>query len=131
MRKDKLRVTLTVEGRDCGVFSKRTGGGVDSDETKYRPGAGMAKISLGGQRDPQNVTLTGLATLENKPIRDWIEQHAGEGRALVKEQPLGPDNNPWGEPKVWPGTVKAYTPPDADTHSSDAAEFEVEISTEE
>lgn len=129
-RKDKLRTTLTVDGRDCGVVAARTGGGVDSDETKYRAGAGQKKKSYGGQRDPQNVTLTGVEELEMRGLIDWLMTRAGEGRATVVEQPLGPDNNAWGPPRVWTGTVKAVRGGESDSNSSDVTEFEIEISTE-
>jgi hypothetical protein len=47
-REDTWLVSLSIDGRDLEVWDKLSGGEVDSDESKYRPGGMAAEISLGG-----------------------------------------------------------------------------------
>lgn len=121
------RVTLTVDGRDAGVFSKREGGGTDSEDTKYRRGGGEPKKALGGDTDVDEITLTGLQELATRDLIKWLRTRCGKGNAVVKEQPLDPDGKPWGKPDVWTGKLKGIASAEVDVNGSDAAEFEATV----
>ena len=130
-RQDQSAVTVSIDGVDYGIWDKRDGGGVDSEETKYKPG-GMGKpISLGGNVETDNVTVSRLYDLErDHTVVQTLLSKPGKGRMVVKDQPLDPDGNPFGAPTVWRGVVKTVTPPERDSESSDPAMIEIEMSTE-
>jgi hypothetical protein len=126
LQKD-ARVTLTVDGRNCGVFSKREGGGTTSDDTKYRRGGGEPKKALGGDVDVDEVKLTGLQELVTRDLIKWLRTRVGKGAAVVKEQPLDADGKAWGKPDVWTGKLSGVASAEVDVNGSDAAEFEATI----
>lgn len=125
---NQYRVHLTLDGEDYGVFDKKEGGEVDSEESKYRPGGMAPQISLGGQTEVGNLTLSRLYERD----RDHARVHAlmgrvGKGSVVVTVQPLDEDANPWEDPLVYNGTLKRVQPPDVDSMSSDPAMLEIEI----
>lgn len=127
-RENQSAVTMTLDGVDLGVWDKLEGGGIDSEETKYRPGAMGAHVSLGGATEVGNVTLSRLYQLaRDHNIVHWLMSRAGKGQVTVARQPLDVDANAYGRPIVYTGTLKAVTPPAVDSESSDAALIEVEI----
>jgi hypothetical protein len=66
-REDTWLITCSVDGRDLGVFDTKSGGELDSEEAKYKPGGMAAEISLGGSRTYGNLTITRYADY----VRDW------------------------------------------------------------
>jgi len=130
-RQDQSAVTVSIDEVDYGIWDKKDGGEVDSEESKYKPG-GMGKpVSLGGSQETGNVTVSRLYDLErDHPEIVTLMSKAGKGRMVVKDQPLDPDGNPFGDPVVWRGIVKTVTPPERDSESSDPAMVEIEMSTE-
>jgi hypothetical protein len=126
-RQDQYAVTLTVDGVLLGVFDALEGGEVDSEETRYKPGGMGAPISLGGSVEVGNLTLSRLYVLNRDHDRiHWLSR-AGKGACVVSRQPLDVDGNAYGRPLVYTGTLKAITPPEVDSESSDAAKLELEI----
>lgn len=132
-RQDLARVTLRVEGRDCGSFMKREGGGRDSGDKKIRPGGGEEEVILGGPPTREIVKLTGLQTLEKRELVRWLDSRAGRGgndQAVCSEHPIDGDGNVNGPPFTWRGSVKSVKPADTDsTSDGNESEFEVEILT--
>jgi hypothetical protein len=127
-RQDQYAVTLTVDGVPLGVFDALEGGEVDSEETKYRPGGMGSPITLGGSVEVGNLTLGRLYVLNRDHDRiHWLISRAGKGTCVVSRQPLDVDGNAYGRPLVYTGTLKAVTPPEVDSESSDAAKIELEI----
>jgi hypothetical protein len=55
-REDTWLITASVDGRDLGVFDTSSGGELDSEESKYKPGGMAGEISLGGTRTYGNLT---------------------------------------------------------------------------
>jgi hypothetical protein len=47
-RLDQYNVTVSLDGTPLGTFDKMTGGEIDSEETKYKPGGMAPQVSLGG-----------------------------------------------------------------------------------
>lgn len=134
IRQDTRSITVTVyyPGSDTpiikGIWDKRSGGQVDSEETLYHPGDMADPISLGGRRNVENVTLQRLCRVQ----RDWqalpvLMASVGKSRVTVSDQPLDFDGHVIGNPVVWNGTLKRVTPPDADSESSGAALVEIEV----
>lgn len=127
-RQDTFRVRLQVDHVKFGVWDKKTGGDMDSNELKYSPGGMVPQISLGGQKMPANVVLQRIYDVvdDNDRINLLL---AGVGRhdATVHQQPLDFDGNPFGKAIVWHGTLKRVTVPDVDSEGNAAALVEVEI----
>ncbi|MBO0881938.1 MAG: hypothetical protein J2P17_16670 [Mycobacterium sp.] len=128
-RIDQYSVTVTVEGLGAlGVFDKLTGGDVDSDEQKYRPGGMADPVSLGGA-----VTMTNIVVSRNYVLeRDHPNIHkllASVGRAWiwVVKQPLDIHKVPYGRPLIYQGKIKNVKPPEHDSTSSDPAMLDIEF----
>jgi hypothetical protein len=132
-RQDTFRVTLTVDSRDLGVWDKKTGGDVDSNELKYRPGAMGPLQSLGGTTVPSNVTLQrNYDKVRDHDNINFLLSRVGGVRATVHQQPLDLDGNPYGSKAVhWHGTLKRVLVPDVDSEGNAAAMLEVEVSVDE
>jgi hypothetical protein len=131
-RQDTFRVTLTIDGKNYGVWDKKTGGDVDSNELKYRPG-GMGPIqSMGGTRVTNNITLQRDydRVRDHDHVNEFLKA-VGKKRATVHQQPLDLDGNPYGKAIHWHGVFKRVLAPDHDSEGSGAAMIEVEISVDE
>lgn len=138
IRQDTRAVLVTVfrPGTDIpiikGIWDKKTGGQVDSEETIYHPGGMVDPVSLGGRRNMENVTVSRLCRLQ----RDWqaipsLIAGVGKSRVVIADQPLDFDGHATGiKSLVYSGTLKRVTPPDADSESSGPAMLEMEITTE-
>lgn len=129
-REDQFNVTVTVGELVLGTFDKKSGGEIDSEELKYRPGAMGAQVSLGGFVNVGNVTVSRLFDL-SRDLPNVGALRAAVGRANVTAvvQHLDVDGNVFGKPYTYTGKLKQYTLPDHDSMSSDAAMFELEISS--
>lgn len=139
-RQDTWNVTVRLQDltnpnkpmNNLGTWDKKSGGELDSDETKYNPGAMAKAISLGGKTTPGNITVSRLYILERDHQVLLPKVIAGTGRASmeVHQQPLDVDGNAFGKPIVWKGTLKRATFPEVDSESSDAAMIELEMTVE-
>lgn len=136
VRQDTRRTTVTVfrPGTDIpiikGVWDKKTGGQVDSEETTYHPGGMADPISLGGRRNVENLTLSRLC----KVGRDWaaipsLMAAVGKAAVTVTDEVLDFDGNsiPGTSTLTYKGTLKRCTPPDTDSESSGPAMIEIEV----
>jgi hypothetical protein len=130
----RVSITRSINGvlvtKDLGTFDKMSGGEVDSEESKYRPGAMAQQISLGGYTTVGNVTVSRLYDLaRDYPNVAWILNGVGNADVTVNKQSLDINGNPYGKPLVYSGKLKTWTPPDHDSMSSDPAMFEFEVSS--
>jgi hypothetical protein len=129
-RQDQGAISVAIDGVNTGIWDKLSGGEVDSEETKYKPGAMANEISLGGSVNTGNVTVSRLYVLnrDHVNIKGWIAR-VGKAAVTVSKQPLDVDGNAFGDPLVYAGILKMVTPPELDSESNDAALVELEIST--
>ena len=129
-RQDQYAVSVTIDGVNTGIWDKLTGGEVDSEETKYKPGAMAKEVSLGGSVNTGNVTVSRLYVLprDHTSIKGWLNR-VGKAPVTVSKQSLDTDGNVFGDPLVYSGILKMVTPPEVDSESSDAALVEIEVST--
>lgn len=134
-REDQFNITASVsyggETKDLGTFDTFDGGEVDSDDTKYWPGGLQQQISLGGRRQVGNVTIGRMYDLgRDHPIMGWLLGGVGCAEVVVTKTsmtacpPSAVEN-----PIVYKGKMKAVTPPGHDSNSSDAASWEMEVSS--
>lgn len=138
IRQDTRAVLVTIfyPGSDRpiikGIWDKKTGGQVDSEESIYHPGAMADPVSLGGRKNVENLVLSRLCRIG----RDWsviptLVAVVGKADVTVADQPLDFDGNASGiNPLTYRGTLKRVTPPEADSESSGAAMIEIEVTVE-
>lgn len=140
-RQDTQQVTLQIKNPDTDdwavfwpnsddrIFDKKTGGEVDSDIYKYKPGGMRKQRSLGGSKNTGDLTLTRnyVLELDHGPsifLSDWV----GRAKCTVSQTMMDIDGNPYGKPTVWVGYLKTVTFPEHDSESSDPAMLEVVVS---
>lgn len=139
IRVDTRSVLVTVfqPGRDVpiikGVWDKKTGGQIDSEETIYHPGAMADPVSLGGRINVENIVVSRLCRMQ----RDWqaipgLLAGVGKSKVTIADQPLDFDGNVASgvDSLTYTGTLKRVTPPDVDSESSGPAMIEMEITIE-
>jgi len=129
-RTDQYNVTVSLDDQDLGTWDKMTGGGVDSEEKKYKPGAMGPEVSLGGSVSVDNITVSRLYDLSrhHTTVKAIIAK-VGKGTVVVSKQPLDVDGNVFGDPIVYRGKLKTCTPPEVDSEGNDAAMVELEVSS--
>lgn len=129
-REDQYRVTVSVDGVDLGTWDKFTGGEIDSEESKYKPGGMAPEVSLGGSITVTNFTVSRLYELSrDHPKVPLLKSKVGKGTVTATKQPLDVDRNAFGAPIVYTGILKQLTLPDHDSTSSDPGMIELEISS--
>jgi hypothetical protein len=133
-RQDQYNVTVTVSyggtAKDLGTFDSFSGGEIDSEETKFWPGGLGQQISLGGRRTVNNVTVGRLYDLSrDHPNMGWLAGGIGKADVTVTKTSITVDGVASGRPLVYRGKLKQLTPPEHDSESSDAAMYELEISS--
>lgn len=134
-RKDTFKVDVSVEDiktgnmLKLGVWDKKTGGDIDSEEYKFSPGALGDTVSLGGRKVINNLVISRLYRLvrDHDKLAGRLIAGVGKARVTVAQQPLDIDGNVFGNPIVWTGTLKRFSPPEVDSESSDAALAEIEV----
>lgn len=130
-RLDQYDVSVSIDGTNYGTFDKMTGGDIDSEELKYKPGAMQTEISLGGPVTVANVTVSRLYVLNRDHgfLPTW-KAAVGKGVVVVRKQPLDINKTPFGNPVVYTGTLKSLKLPEPDSEGAGtAAQVELEITT--
>src|SRR4051812_2915962 len=112
-RVDQYDITVQIGGTRLGTWDKFSGGEIDSEETKYKPGAMAPQVSLGGSVMVGNVTISRLYVLNGDhgraaTYKSWV----GKAAVTVTKQPLDVDGHPFGSPLVYNGTLKRVTFPE-------------------
>jgi len=127
----RIRVPGNQSFSDFGIWDKRSGGELDSEETTYYPGNMSDRISLGGRVVPGNNTLQRLfAGDRDQRQLATLYKCVGKAAVTITEQPLDRDGNAYGNPIVWTGTLKKVASPNRDSESNNPALIEIEVSTE-
>ena len=117
-----------------GIWDKRGGGALDSEELKYRPGSMGDEVSLGGRDVNENVTVSRLYRIDRDHVDLRPKLIAGRGKARMEVHQIPLDVYGIADPSmkaaVWKGTLKRISVPEHDSESSDAALVELEMSTD-
>lgn len=125
-RQDTWLVTANLEGKDLGIFDKKEGGEVDSDENKYPLGGMLGEISLGGRKTIGELTISRYYDADrDDPLFGFFNSHVGAGVGSIGIVPLDFHGNPQGAPVVYSATLRTFTPPEVDNESQDAAMLEL------
>jgi len=126
-RQDTWIITVHLDGVSFGIWDKKTGGEVDSDDIKYYPGGMLPPIMLGGKVTTGNVTLQRLYDrIDDHGKINTLMAAAGRGNVTVAQRPMDPDGNPVGKAITYTGVLKRVSPPDTDSESTTAALYEIE-----
>lgn len=130
-REDQYAVTVSVAGVSLGTFDKLTGGEMDSEEVKFRPGGMGPEVALGGPRTTSNVTVSRVYSLDGDHTVNLPTLKAAIGKAsvTVSKQPLDVDGNAYGSPTVYTGVLKNVKLPDHDSQGNNVGMLELEVST--
>lgn len=117
---------------DLGVWDKRSGGAVDSEELRYKPGGMAPSVSLGGSKNVENVVVSRLYRLvrDHQELSSWLIAGVGRAQMQVSQLPLDIEGRAFGRPIIWKGTLKRCSVPEHDSESSDAAMIELEMTVE-
>lgn len=133
-REDTHLLTMSIDGgpgvgvKKLGVWDRKEGGEIDSDENKYKPGGMAAEISLGGTKTIGNLTFSRYYDwARDDAIMGWMIDRVGEGRGTLGVQMLDVHGNPQGGLLTYGGTLKTFTPPDLDSTSNDPAMLSAEF----
>lgn len=131
-RVDQWSVTVSIDSVPWGVFDARTGGDLDSTDTKFRSGGMGVEYSLGGTTTVNNVVLRRNYQMyrDHSHMHNIVPHRIGKARCRCGAQPLDADGNPYGKPIIWNGVLKRVQFPDHDSNASDAGMLEIEISVD-
>jgi len=129
-RNDQYLITASVAGVPLGIYDKHKGGDTDSPEKKYRGGGMGPQVSLGGQPEVSNVTITRLYDRDRDvDLVRWLRTQIGQPMS-VSRQPLDANKNPKGRPDVFTGKLKKVSPTDVDSEGNAPDTYDLELSTE-
>jgi hypothetical protein len=129
MLTSNTRVTAQVGTINLGVCAFKSGGQIEADDVKYRPGSMEPQQSLGGPVSVENVTIRRMFDPEMRGVFHALASLCGKASMTVTSQPLDADGNPEGDPQVYRGILIRVTPPSSDANANDAAELELEMSS--
>jgi hypothetical protein len=92
--KSQYHVSLTVDGVNCDVWDKKTGGDVQATMTKHFPGGMGKQKTYGGKVEVTDVVLTRVKEREDRDdiakIKQF-QQRVGKAGCVCVEQPLDAD----------------------------------------
>lgn len=127
-RQDTWSIIVKFRGNTIGFFDKKSGGAVDSEDTKYYPGDMADPISLGGRKTTDNVTLQRIYDgNDDHEIIGELMEGVGRANVTVTQRPKDPDGNSFGKRITYDGKLKRVLPPETDSESSSAALLEIEV----
>jgi hypothetical protein len=124
------RVSLTIDGRDCGVWDKKSGGKIGSPILTYPPGGMEPQISLpGATQTVDTITISRYydRVRDHDNLLGFLLARSGKGRAVVKQRPLDDDGNGYGRSIVTTGRLQSVEPPATDNESDTPAMLTLEI----
>jgi hypothetical protein len=130
-RLDQYNVSVSIDGTQLGTFDKLTGGELDSEETKYKPGAMAPQITLGGSTTVGNVVVSRLFDLDRDlPKIPFLKSRVGKGTVTISVQSLSVDGDIKGSPRVYTGKLKTLKFPEPDSEATtSAAMLELTVSS--
>src|SRR5215472_2289762 len=114
---------------NLGVWDKKTGGDLDSDEVKYYPGGMAAVEALGGRLNPTNLTLQRIYDrVDDAQYITKLFNGVGNEPVTVTQHAMNLDGTLYGAKRViWTGVLKRVRYPDVDSETTGAALIEIEV----
>jgi len=114
---------------NLGVWDKKTGGDLDSDEVKYYPGGMVGVEALGGRLNPTNLTLQRIYDrVDDAQYVNRLFNGVGNESVTVTQHPMNLDGSLYGPKRViWTVVLKRVRFPDVDSETTGAALIEIEV----
>lgn len=135
MREDQGNVTLRVKingtWTDFGTWDNKSGGESKGKSVKHKPGNMGPEEDLGGPKSVSNVTLQRMRRLGDAAKIKQLHAVAGKADAMVSEQDLDADGNPYGDPTVYTGKLIEVNPASKNSSSSNVSMDELVIGPNE
>lgn len=121
-------ITVSVNEVSLGTFDSYSGGEPTAKGNKHRAGGMGLEVSYGSLPSWSDITVSRVYEW----ARDWELERtlvglAGRVTAHMTEQPLDPDGNAYGKPKVWQGRFLGVKPGKADSTSDAVRLWEIDI----
>jgi len=128
VRQDQWAIRVKLNGNTTGVWDKKTGGAVDSDDGKYYPGDMAEPLALGGRKTTDNVTLQRFYDIhdDHAMVNSFINA-AGKGAITITQRPLDENGNGFGKTITYDGKLKRVLIPETDSESGTVAMIEIEV----
>jgi len=127
-RQDTFVVRVSLNGVSLGIWDKKTGGALDSDDIKYYPGGMLPPIMLGGKKTTDNITLQrNYDRVDDHDKIGTLLNAVGSGVVDISQRPMDPDRNEIGKSITWTGILKRVMVPDVDSESTTASLVEIEV----
>ena len=127
-----FRYTLSIDGRDEGVWDLATGLGRGSEVSKHRAGGSLtSSATLPGAIVHDDVTVNrGYQRTRDHDLARRLIGREGRAPVVLKSIPLDADMNPYGRPTTRAGVLMRVNEPDYDSNSTDTARLELVLSVE-
>lgn len=128
-RADTYSVKVVVDNVDLGIFSTMSGGAMDSEDVRHRPGGMQPEVSLGGPATQTEITVSRLEdeTRGDPDTVTWLMSRVGKAQAKVIRTPLDRAGNVAGAPRTHRGALKMVSPADHDSNGSEPAMWSMTI----
>lgn len=123
--------TLSVAGRDIGVFQTHSGGHVTGESVADRSPGQEYPAASGGEKTIAPITTSRRVKLERDTdeLIAFLQRHVSvENAAVYNRRPLDSNRNPVGSGRTWTCTITAVNEPDSDSNSeNEPAVLEIEL----
>jgi len=126
-RQDTWLTHFQIDNWFLGAWDQFSGGEIDSEEAKYRPGGMDYEISLGGRVTYGNVTVAKYwENWLSQSLYPWAIGRVGKARIYICRYPMTADFVQIGRGVAYQGTLKRISVPDYDSMGTDVALMEAE-----
>ena len=126
-RQDTHNITVSVDGRQLGLFDVKSGGELDSEENLYNPGGMLGQVSIGGAPTIGNVTVERFYdALRDHPLMAWLGNRRGWGRVSIGITPRDPQGVVPRRPDRVCRHAEDHHPPELDSTGNDMATWSME-----
>lgn len=126
-RQDTWIIRLHMDGVSLGVWDKKSGGELDSDEIIYYPGGMVPPITLGGKMTTSNVTLSrNYDRVDDHDKINALLAAVSKGKLTISQKPMDQDGLEYGRAITYNGILKRVGIPEVDSESTSACMIEIE-----
>lgn len=123
------RGTVTIAGVFIGEIIRKTGGALDSNETKLATAAMQGERALGGRQIASNVVVEIPFDPAQHNVH-WIASQRGRAPMTVNIQKLDDNGAAFGDPFIYTGKLKSCNPVDVDLNGNNPDILTLEQSTD-
>jgi hypothetical protein len=124
IRADMAKITVSVDSQQVGpdMWATFSGGGLDTDDQKTRPGGMQNQVAIGGPTSRDDITVTTQFTDLVASVAKALELRTGRGSLTVAVTYKDPDgNNVSAHGFTRTGIVKSVQIPNVDVNTGDVA----------